>query len=133
MLLHCGKAYRLWSLLFSSFGISWVLPRSIADTLFHCWNWPGKHSSSIWNLALLCLMWCLWWKRNWRTWKVPMISYWLLSVAPFFIGLELGDSPLVILSLCSLDSFFVISIFFFLFFYHLFLYFLPLPYDFSMR
>ena len=59
LLLHCGKAYRLWSLVFSSFGISWVLPRSIVDTLFHCWNWPGKHSSSIWNLALLCLMWCV--------------------------------------------------------------------------
>ena len=28
--LHCGKAYRLWSLVFRSFGISWVLPRSVA-------------------------------------------------------------------------------------------------------
>ena len=60
-------------------------------------------------------MWCLWWKRNWRTWKVPMISYWLLSVAPFLIGLGLEDSPLVILSLCSLAPFFVISIFSFCF------------------
>ena len=34
LLLHYGKAYRLWSLVFRSFGISWVLPRSIADTLF---------------------------------------------------------------------------------------------------
>ena len=30
------------------------------------WNWPGKHSSSIWNLAPSCLMWCLWRGRNWR-------------------------------------------------------------------
>ena len=59
----------------------------------------------------------------------PMISYWLFSVAPFLIGLGLGDSPLVILSLCSLAPFFIISIFS-LFFYHLFLYFLPLPYVF---
>ena len=59
LLLHCDKAYRLWSLVFRSFGISWVLPRLVADTLFGWWNWPGKHSSSIWNLGLLCLMWCL--------------------------------------------------------------------------
>ena len=46
---------------------------------------------------------------------VPMIGYWLLLVAPFLIGLGLGDSPLVILSLCSLAPFFVISIFSFCF------------------
>uniref|UniRef100_A0A7N2N1U9 Reverse transcriptase zinc-binding domain-containing protein n=1 Tax=Quercus lobata TaxID=97700 RepID=A0A7N2N1U9_QUELO len=34
LLLHCGKAYRLWSFVFRSFGFSWVLPRSVADTLF---------------------------------------------------------------------------------------------------
>ena len=33
LLLHCGKANRLWSLVFRSFGISWVLPRSVAGTL----------------------------------------------------------------------------------------------------
>ena len=66
LLLHCGKVYRLWSLVFRSFGFSWVLPRSVADTLFGWWNWPGKHLSSIWNLAPLCLMWCLWRERNRR-------------------------------------------------------------------
>ena len=60
LLLHCGKTNRLWSLVFRSFGISWVLPRSVAGTLFGWWNWLGKHSFSIWNLAPLCLMWCLW-------------------------------------------------------------------------
>uniref|UniRef100_A0A7N2L513 Reverse transcriptase zinc-binding domain-containing protein n=1 Tax=Quercus lobata TaxID=97700 RepID=A0A7N2L513_QUELO len=64
LLLHCDKAYRLWSLVFRSFGIFWVLPRSVADTLFGWWNWPGKHVSSIWNFAPLCLMWCLWRVRN---------------------------------------------------------------------
>ena len=34
LLLHCGKAYWLWSLVFRSFGFSWVLLRSVADTLF---------------------------------------------------------------------------------------------------
>ena len=62
------KAYRLWSLVFRSFGFSWVLPRTVADTLFGWWNWPGKHLSS-WNLAPLCLMWCLWRERNRRTFE----------------------------------------------------------------
>ena len=48
-------------------------------------------------------------------WKVLMTNYWLLSVASFLIGLGLGDLPLVILSLCSLVPFFVISIFSFCF------------------
>ena len=69
LLLHCEKAYQLWSLVFRSFGISWVLPRSVADTPFGWWNWFGKHSSSIWNLTPLCLMWCIWRERNWRTFE----------------------------------------------------------------
>ena len=69
LLLHWGKAFQLWSLVFRSFGISWVLPRSIADTLFGWWNWFGKHSSRVWNLAPLCLMWCIWRERNWRTFE----------------------------------------------------------------
>ena len=66
LLLHCGKAYWLWSLVFRSFGIFWVLSRSVADTLFGWWNWPGKHVSSIWTIAPLCLMWCLclWTERD---------------------------------------------------------------------
>ena len=64
LLLHCEKAYWLWSLVFKSFGISWVLPRLVVDTLFGWWNWFGKHFSSIWNLVPLCLMWCIWTERN---------------------------------------------------------------------
>uniref|UniRef100_A0A7N2R1H7 Importin N-terminal domain-containing protein n=1 Tax=Quercus lobata TaxID=97700 RepID=A0A7N2R1H7_QUELO len=69
LLLHCGKAYWLWSLVFRSFGIARVLPRSVVDTLFGWWNWLGKHLSRVWNLAPLCLMWCLWRERNWRTFE----------------------------------------------------------------
>ena len=122
LLLHCGKAYRLWSLVFRSFGFSWVLPRSVADTLFGWWNWPGKHLSSIWNLAPLCLMWCLWRERNRRTFedKESLDDQLLaISVALCLIGLELGDSPLVILSLCFLALSCVLSIFSFLYLYTL--------------
>ena len=50
-----------------------------------------------------------------RTWKVPMTSFWLLLVAHSLTRLGLGDSSLVILSLCSLALSFVISSFSFFF------------------
>ena len=31
----------------------------VLDLLFSWWNWLGKHSSYIWNLVPLCLMWCI--------------------------------------------------------------------------
>lgn len=34
LLLHSKKAHRLWSFVFSSFGVSWVLPRTVLDVLF---------------------------------------------------------------------------------------------------
>ena len=120
LLLHCGKTHRLWSLVFRFFGFSWVLPRTVADTLLGWWNWPRKYSSSIWNLAPLCLMWCLWRERNWRTWKARMTNYWLLSVAPCLTSLGLGESPLVTLSLCSLALSFAFSVFPLSFFFFLF-------------
>ena len=100
LLIHCGKAYRLWTLVFRSFGFSWVLLRSVADTLFGWWNWLGKHLSNIWNLAPLCLMWCLWRERNRRMFedKESLDDQLLaISVALCLIGLGLEDSPLVIL------------------------------------
>ena len=124
LLLHCGKAYWLWSLVFRSFGFSWVLPRSVADTLFGWWNWPGKHLSSIWNLAPLCLMWCLWRERNRRTFedKESLDDQLLaISVALCLIRLALEDSPLVILSLCSLALSYVLSFLSFLSLLHSYL------------
>ena len=37
--------------------------------LFSWWNWLGKHSSYIWNLVPLCLMWCIWKERNRQTFE----------------------------------------------------------------
>ena len=44
-----------------------------------------------------------------------MTNYWLLLVALYLIDLGIGDSPLVLLSLCFLAFSCVISIFSFLF------------------
>ena len=48
-----------------------------------------------------------------------MTSFWLFSVALYLTGLGLGDSPLVILSLCSLALSCIFSIFSFLFLFSL--------------
>ena len=69
LLLHCGKAYRLWCFVFRIFGISWVPSCTVSNFLFSWWNWLGKHSSNIWNLVPLCLMWCIWKERNRQTFE----------------------------------------------------------------
>ena len=48
-----------------------------------------------------------------------MTSFWLLSIALYLTGLGLRDSPLVILSLCSLALSWVFSVFSFLFLFSL--------------
>ncbi len=47
--LHCTVAWDLWSFVFSSFGINWVLVKVI-DLLFGWRSWVSNHSSDIWNL-----------------------------------------------------------------------------------
>ena len=47
LLLHCEMAYQLWRFVFITFGVSWVIPRSIPDLLVGWWNWLGKHSFQI--------------------------------------------------------------------------------------
>ena len=42
LLLHCEMAYELWSFVFITFDLSWVVPRSIPDLLFGWWNWLGE-------------------------------------------------------------------------------------------
>ena len=69
LLLHCEKAHHLWCFTFKIFGISWFPSRTVSDLLFSWWNWLGKHSSYIWNLVSLCLMWCIWKERNQQTFE----------------------------------------------------------------
>ena len=64
LLLHYPQEFRLQSFAFRSFGIQWVLPGRVVDLLFGWHNWFRKHSSDIWNLVPLCLMWTVWRERN---------------------------------------------------------------------
>ena len=47
LLLHYGKAHRLWCFVFRIFGISWVPSCTVSNFLFGWWNWFEKHSSHI--------------------------------------------------------------------------------------
>jgi hypothetical protein len=69
LLIHCSVASALWSWILGVFGISWVLPQTVAELLFSWWNGLGRHSSDVWNLVPLCLMWIVWKKRNSRTFE----------------------------------------------------------------
>ena len=75
----------------------------------------GKHLSSIWNLDLLCLIWCIWKECNrgqLRIWIARETSCLHHLVVLCLTSLGLGDSHLVIPSLCSLILFlFVINFF----------------------
>jgi hypothetical protein len=64
----------LWNFVFHSFGFQWVLPRSVVDLLDGWWNLLGKHSSEIWDMVPLCLMWMIWKERNSRIFEDKEIS-----------------------------------------------------------
>ena len=81
-----------------------VLGYTQIDSRLALWlvNQLGKHSSQIWNLVPLCILWCIWKERNQRTFEdlvSPVIKCLLLLVELFLNGLRLEDSNPVILSL----------------------------------
>ena len=42
LLIHFGGAYQLWTFVFRSFGVAWVLPRRELDLLIGLRNWLGS-------------------------------------------------------------------------------------------
>jgi hypothetical protein len=69
LLIHCPVAGALWTWVFHTFGIYWVLPGKVADLLFSWWNRLGQYSSDIWNIVPICLMWTIWKECNQRTFE----------------------------------------------------------------
>ncbi len=63
LLLHCPIATELWNLIFSLFGLQWVMPKGVME-LLACW-WVGKGKSQIqalWNSIPHGICWVLWWE-----------------------------------------------------------------------
>uniref|UniRef100_A0A2N9IF45 Reverse transcriptase zinc-binding domain-containing protein n=1 Tax=Fagus sylvatica TaxID=28930 RepID=A0A2N9IF45_FAGSY len=69
LLLHCLVAAEIWGFVFQMFGVDWVMSRCVLDQEAGWRNWFGNHSSDVWNLAPLCVMWALWKERNYRTFE----------------------------------------------------------------
>ena len=65
ILLHCVKTMTLWALLFSMFGVQWVLPATVKEMLLG-WNgsFVGKKRKGVWRASPLCLFWMVWKARN---------------------------------------------------------------------
>ena len=67
LLIHCEKVNQLRCFVLRSFGISWVSPSDRSS--FWMEELVGKHSSDIWNLIPLCLIWCIWRELNSHTFE----------------------------------------------------------------
>ncbi|RVW38785.1 hypothetical protein CK203_074214 [Vitis vinifera] len=53
-LLHCDKARTLWVLLFSMFGVQWVLPATVKETLQGGMVFCGKKRGRVFGKQVLC-------------------------------------------------------------------------------
>ena len=75
LFLHCSKIRVLWELLFSLFGVSWVLPCSVRETLL---SWQissvGKKHRKVRRAAPLHIFWTVWKARNRLAFKDDKIS-----------------------------------------------------------
>ena len=90
ILLHCSKARMLWQLLFSLFGISWVMHSSVKETLLG-WHdsFVKRKQKKVWEPVLLCLFFWIIWKEQY---------------SKSLENVELFDHRLKVLFLCSLFS-----------------------------
>lgn len=69
LLLHCPIARDLWDLVFSLFGVAWVMPRDVLQ-LLACWPRLSRRGNwAIRCMILDCLVWGLWRERNARTFE----------------------------------------------------------------
>ena len=60
LLLHCSKAKILWDLLLAIFGVIWVFPLFVKETLLS-WqgSFVGKRHKKAWMAAPLCIFWTI--------------------------------------------------------------------------
>ena len=68
LFLHCSIARDLWDLVFSMFGVWWVMLCHVME-LLACWQGRFKQcrSAAIWSMIPHCVMWVVWRERNARS------------------------------------------------------------------
>ena len=90
ILLHCEKARTLWALLFSMFGVQWVLPTTVKE-MHLGWNgtFVGKKRKGVWRASPLCLFWTVWKARNKLAFEEEELSIQRLKFSfVYFLWLE---------------------------------------------
>jgi hypothetical protein len=112
LLLHCPYAKELWDMIFTLFGIHWVMPRRVIE-VFCCWQGRlGRHRNMvIWKAIPHCLMWCIWRERNARIFEGCELSiadlkqrfYRLLMEWMAAIGLVRFSNLIEFIDFCSLS------------------------------
>ena len=102
LLLHCSRTKVLWDLLFTVFGVSWVLPYSVKETLLS-WHgsFVGKKRNKVWRAAPLHIFWTVWKARNCLAFKDDVVSIQRLKYSFIFClwtetKLFIVDCPLTI-------------------------------------
>ena len=64
-LIHCPIAFDLCSMVFTLFGIHWVMPKTVVELVACRQGKFGRHrNAAIWMAVPYCLMWCIWRERN---------------------------------------------------------------------
>ena len=67
LLMHCVIAKELCNVVFSLFGVFWVMPKDVVELLA---SWLGKFSKHrnwmIWNMVPHCLLLSIWRERSFR-------------------------------------------------------------------
>ena len=101
-LIHCIKTRSLWELLFSLFGVTWVNPLSLRDTLL---SWKGfrvvKKQEIVWQASPFCLFWTVWKARNVVAFNDEVFSTQRLKISFVYLlwsetKLSLVDGPLTL-------------------------------------
>ena len=97
ILVHCSKVKILWDLVFSLFGVNWVLPFTMRDTLLSWYvSFKDKKHRKVWRAVPLCLFWTVLKEKNrivfdnealsTQRLKNPFLSWAKSSIVFFFIG-----------------------------------------------
>ena len=68
LFIHCPVARELWSAVFCTFGVLWVMPQTVRE-LIEGWQWLKHHHNQIWTAVPHCIMCCLWRERSSRTFE----------------------------------------------------------------
>ncbi|WMV38390.1 hypothetical protein MTR67_031775 [Solanum verrucosum] len=67
LFLHCKYTHHLWRIFLSLKGISWTMPRKVAEALL-CWEEAGVHAKDKgrWRVIPRAIWWAVWKERNSR-------------------------------------------------------------------